>query len=227
MKGLPNEMMPPMLKNAFVFKWSGWRQFIRDFVVIEFGFVLFGLAILIMVHAGLGTSPWVALEVALTKYLPITLGQAVILVAAFIIVLDVFLGQTLGWGTILNMFSIGLLVDWLKPLVPVAPDNLLVQIPYLLLGVLIMGFATALYVGVNAGAGPRDSLMLAIARLFGISVRLARGLIEIVVVTTAFLLGGSIGLGTLLFAICIGPAVQFAFRLLRVKPLQRPAPARL
>jgi uncharacterized protein len=215
-----------MLRNAFVLKWNGWRQFARDLAVIHFGFVLFGISILIMVHAGLGTSPWVALEVAMTHYLPMTLGQAVIAVAAVLIVLNILLGQPLGWGTFANMISIGLFVDWLKPWVPVAPDNLWVQVPYLLLGTLIMGFATAVYVGVNAGAGPRDSLMLAISRLAGVSVRRARTYIEIAVVTAAWLLGGTIGLGTLIFAVTIGPAVQVAFRLLRVRPLQARAEAK-
>lgn len=213
-----------MLKNAFIIKWHGWRQFARDFVVIEAGFLLFGLAIVIMVKANLGTSPWVALEVALTRLFNITLGQAAIIVAAIIIVLDILLREPLGWGSLANMFSIGLWIDWLQPWVPTPPAVWWLQVPYLLLGVLIMGFATGLYVGVNAGAGPRDSLMLATARLFKVSVRTARTMVEVIVVTVGWLLGGSIGIGTLLFALTIGPAVQLAFRLLRVRPLQRAAP---
>jgi uncharacterized protein len=212
-----------MLRNAFVLKWNGWRQFARDFAAIQIGFFLFGVAIVIMYNAGLGTSPWLALEVALTRYLPLTLGQAVIVVAAVIIVLDVLLGQPLGWGSVANMLSIGVFVDLLRPVLPVAPANLWLQVPYLLLGILTMGFATALYVGVNAGAGPRDSLMLAISRLARISVRRARTYIEIAVVSAAWLLGGTVGVGTLLFAVAIGPAVQLGFRLLRVTPMQPPA----
>jgi uncharacterized membrane protein YczE len=213
-----------MLKSAFVIQWRGWRQFLRDMAVIQFGFLLFGLAIVIMVKAGLGTSPWVALEVALTRWLPITLGQAAIAVAVVIILLDILLREPLGWGSLANMLSIGLWVDWVQPRVPAPPAVWWVQVPYLLLGVLIMGFATAVYVGVRAGAGPRDSLMLAIARLGHVSVRRARTLLEIIVVTVGWLLGGSVGIGTLLFALTIGPAVQLAFRVLRVRPLPAPAP---
>jgi uncharacterized membrane protein YczE len=213
-----------MLKHAFIFNWLGWRQFLRDFLVIQFGFLLFGLAIVIMVKADLGTSPWVALEVALTRRFPITLGQAAIVVAALIILLDILLREPLGWGSLANMVSIGLWVDWLQTWVPAPPPVWWLQVPYLLLGVLIMGFATAVYVGVNAGAGPRDSLMLATARLFKVSVRTARTLVEIIVVTVGWLLGGSVGIGTLLFALTIGPAVQLAFRALRVRPLQRAQP---
>jgi uncharacterized membrane protein YczE len=212
------------LQRAFVFRWHGWRRFLRDFLVIQAGFLLFGLAIVMMVKAGLGTSPWVALEVALTHYLPITLGQSVILVAGFIILFDILLGQPLGWGTLANMLFIGLFVDALRPWVLAPPAVLWFQVPYLLLGVVIMGFATAIYVGVNAGAGPRDSLMLAVSRRLRVSVRIARTVIEVIVVIVSLLLGGSIGLGTLLIALTVGPAVQMAFRLLKVKPLQ-PAPA--
>jgi uncharacterized membrane protein YczE len=213
-----------MLKTAFVIKWHGWRQFVRDFLLIQCGFLLFGLAIVIMVKADLGTSPWVALEVALTRLFPITLGQAAILVAAVIILLDIALREPLGWGSLANMVSIGLWVDWLQGWVPAPPPMWWLQVPYLLLGVLIMGFATGLYVGVNAGAGPRDSLMLAVSRLLKVSVRTARTVVEVVVVTVGWLLGGSIGVGTLLFALTIGPAVQLAFRVLRVPP-RRPETA--
>ena len=133
---------------------------------------------------------------------------------------DVLLRQPLGWGTIANMLSIGVWVDWLKPFVPAAPLAWWIRVPYLLLAVLVMGFATAVYVGVNAGAGPRDSLMLAVSRLGKVSVRVARTSIEIGVVLVGWLLGGPVGVGTLLFALSIGPAVQLAFRLLRVRPLQ-------
>jgi uncharacterized membrane protein YczE len=216
-----------MLKHAFVIKWRGWRAFLRDLLVIQFGFLLFGLAIVMMVKADLGTSPWVALEVALTRRLPLTLGQAAIIVAAVIILLDLLLREPLGWGSLANMVSIGLWVDWLQTWVPAPPPVWWLQVPYLLLSVAIMGFATAVYVGVNAGAGPRDSLMLATARLFKVSVRTARTLVEIVVVTAGWLLGGSVGIGTLLFALTIGPAVQFAFRTLRVQTLRRAAPGAL
>jgi len=204
-----------MIAKIFITRWNGWRQFARDFVVIQIGFLLFGVSIDIMVQAGLGTSPWVVLEKALTLHLPITLGQATIAVALVVTLIDVLLKQPLGWGTIANMLSIGLWVDWLKPLVPAAPANVWIQIPYLLLGTLVMGFATAVYVGVNAGAGPRDSLMLAVARLAKVGVRRARTFLEVGVVIVGWLLGGPVGLGTVIFALAIGPAVQVAFRLLR------------
>jgi uncharacterized membrane protein YczE len=217
--------MSAWLRRAFVVRWHGWPRFVRDFAVIQAGFLLFGVAINMMVLAGLGASPWVALEVALTHHLPLTLGQATIVVAIVIIGLDLALDQPLGWGTLANMLFIGLWVDWLRPWLPVPPANPWLQVPYLLVSVGLMGLATALYVGVNAGAGPRDSLMLAIARRFRVSVRAARTTVEVVVVLTSLLLGGAIGIGTLIIALTAGPSVQLAFRLLRVQPLKPVAAA--
>ena len=92
------------------------------------------------------------------------------------------------------------------------------QVLFLVLAVLVMAGATAIYIGVNAGAGPLDSLMIAVARATGLSVRVARAGIEIAVVTSGWLLGGPVGIGTLAFAVAIGPAVQTAFHIFKVSP---------
>jgi len=210
-----------MTNKLFITHWNGWRRFLRDFAVIQFGFMLLALSIDMMLQAGLGTAPWVVLEKAISNHLPISLGRATISVSILLTLLDLLLGQPLGWGSLANMLCIGLWVDWLAPFVPAVPAKIWFQVPYLLLGILLAGFATAIYVGVNAGAGPRDSLMLAVARRANISVHLARTLIEVGVVLLGWRLGGPVGLGTLIFAITIGPAIQLAFRLLRVSPLAR------
>lgn len=216
-------MKPAFWQRAFVWQWRGWRQAARDFAVIQLGFLLFGISINMMVAANLGTSPWLALETAVAQLLPLTLGQAIILTSGFVIALDVALGQPLGWGTLANMLCIGLWVDALQPLTPAPPPTLWVQIPYLLVSVALLGVATAIYVSVHAGAGPRDSLMLALARRLKISVQAARLGIDGTVVVVALLLGGSVGLGTVLIALTSGPAIQAAFKLLRVTP-HPPAP---
>ena len=198
-----------------------WHRFPRDFAIIQLGFGLFGLAIAILIRANFGTNPWAVLEVALLNYIPITAGQASILVGFGVLVFALLLREPVGWGTVANIVFIGLWEDLFLNVLPAAHDNWLIQLPYLLLGVFAMGTATAIYIGVNAGAGPRDSLMLAISRTTGISVRLARTVIEIVVVVAGWLLGGPAGLGTLIFALTIGPSVQAAFRLLKVNPHHR------
>lgn len=200
------------------FRWRGWRRFARDFLFIQIGFAMFGVAINMLVNANLGLDSWDVFQMALTYHLPITLGESSIAVAFIIVLVDVALKEPLGWGTIANMVSIGLWIDALKPYVPTISQELLAQLGYLMVGTLIMGFATAIYIAVDAGAGPRDSLMLALSRLGKVSVRVARTSIEIIVVITGWLLGGPAWLGTLVAAVAIGPVVQFAFKLLRVKP---------
>lgn len=210
-----------MTNKLFITHWNGWRWFLRDFAVIQFGFMLLALSIDMMLQAGLGTAPWVVLEKAISNHLPISLGRATISVSILLTLLDLLLGQPLGWGSLANMLCIGLWVDWLAPFVPTVPAKIWLQVLYLLLSILLAGFATAIYVGVNAGAGPRDSLMLAVARRTGLSTGLARALIEVSVVLLGWWLGGPVGLGTLIFAVTIGPAIQLAFRLLHVSPPER------
>jgi len=204
-------------REFFKFQWKGWKRFAEDFCIIQIGFLLFGLSIDVIVQASLGLDSWDVLQMALTYHLPITLGEASIGIAFLIALLDIILNEPLGWGTIANVVFIGIWVDVLGPYVPSAPHVFPVQIAYLLLGTLIMGFATAIYVGADAGAGPRDTLMLALSRLGKISVRVARTSIEVTVVAIGWFLGGPAWLGTLIAAIAIGPAVQLGFRVLRVR----------
>lgn len=199
------------------FRWMGWKRLARDFVFIQIGFALFGIAINMLVNAKLGLDSWDVLQMALTYHLPITLGESSIAIAFLVVLADVALKEPLGWGTIANMVSIGVWIDLLKPYVPTISYEFPIQLAYLLLGTLIMGFATAIYIGVDAGAGPRDSLMLALARLGRVSVRVARAAIEITVVITGWFLGGPAWLGTVVAALAIGPVVQFAFKIFRVK----------
>ena len=220
------ELVPPAneqpggmrVESAAWLKPVRWQTFPRDFVVIQVGFALFALAIAFLIQSQLGTSPWVVLEVAVIKYIPITPGQAGILTGAVVLLLALALREPVGWGTVGNIISIGLWEDVALQYLPIMKDNLPGQVLYLVLAILFMAGATAIYIGVNAGAGPRDSLMIGVARATGLSVRVARAGIEIAVVTSGWLLGGPVGIGTLAFAMAIGPAVQTAFRIFKVGP---------
>ena len=219
------ELVPPAneqpggmhVESAAWLKPVRWQTFPRDFVVIQIGFALFALAIAFLIQSQLGTSPWVVLEVAVINYLPLTPGQSGILTGAIVLLLALALREPVGWGTLGNIICIGLWEDVALRYLPIRPD-LPGQVLYLVLAVLVMAGATAIYIGVNAGAGPRDSLMIAVARATGLSVRVARAGIEIAVVTSGWLLGGPVGIGTLAFALAIGPAVQTAFRIFKVGP---------
>jgi uncharacterized membrane protein YczE len=193
-----------------------WNTFIRDFVVIQFGFFLYGLAIALMLQANLGTSPWTIFSAAVAEIIGVTIGVMVILTGVMVLAVVLLMREPIGWGTLANILFIGPWVDVWMSMIPSVEQNQAVQLGMLLLSVLVMGFATAIYIGVNAGAGPRDSLMLGIHRKSGLSVRVSRAVIEITVSLVGWLLGGPLGAGTLLFALLIGPSVQWAFKLLRV-----------
>ncbi len=201
-----------------MFKPIRWKTFPRDFLRIEIGFLMFGLAITLMIRGNLGTSAWAVLEVALSKILHVSVGTMTVLMGFTVLSGALILRERIGWGTLANILSIGPWEDFWLARIPSVTDNLPLQITMLLIAVLLMGLASAVYIGVEAGAGPRDSLMLAIKRTTGVSLRVARGGIEVTVVTIGWLLGGPAGIGTLAFALLIGPSVQWGFKLLKVEP---------
>lgn len=194
-----------------------WNAFIRDFLVIQIGFALFGLSIAMLIRSNLGTSPWAVLEVAFSKLTGITPGRMSIIVGFVVLLGALALRERVGWGTLSNILFIGLWEDMFLGMIPSIDDNLLIQASMLLTAIFIMGIASAIYIGVDAGAGPRDSLMLAIQRTTGVSLRVARATIEIIVVLIGWLLGGPLGIGTVIFALLIGPSVQWAFKLFKVQ----------
>lgn len=195
-----------------------WNTFIRDFFVIQIGFMLYGLALVLIIRAGLGTGTWLVLEVALADLLGIKIGTMTVYMGFAVLIIALLLRERVGWGTLGNILSIGPWLNLFLNIFSTPKDNFALQVGMFLLGVLIQGIATAVYIGVEAGAGPRDSLMLAIHRTTGLSIRLARGAIEIIVVLIGWLLGGPLGFGTVAFALLIGPSVQWAFKLFNVQP---------
>ena len=195
-----------------------WNTFIRDFLVIQIGFMLYGLALGLLIRAEVGTSTWLVLEVALADIFGIQIGTLTIYMGFAVLIIALALREQVGWGTLGNILSIGPWLNLFLALIPSGKGLLALQIGMFLLGVLVQGIATAVYIGVDAGAGPRDSLMLAIHRTTGVSIRVARGAIEVIVVLIGWLLGGPAGIGTVAFALLIGPSVQWAFRLFHVQP---------
>lgn len=195
-----------------------WKTFPLDFLRIQIGFLLYGLAITLMIRGKLGTSAWAVLEVALANKLHITVGTMTVIMGFVVLISAVLMREQMGWGTLGNILSIGPWVDLCMSVVPEVNNNLLLQIVMLLTAIIIMGLASAIYIGVDAGAGPRDSLMLAIHRKTGVSIRVARAIIEVTVVTIGWLLGGPAGIGTLVHAVLIGPSVQWGFKLFKVQP---------
>jgi uncharacterized membrane protein YczE len=205
-----------------------WKTFARDFLVIQAGFLLYGLAIALAIRANLGTGTWAVLDVALSKITGRTPGTMTVLVGFTVLLSALLMRERIGWGTLANILSIGPWLDLALYFIPPVENNWPLQLLMLLAGILIQGIATAIYIGVDAGAGPRDSLMLAVKRTTGMSYRMARGLIEVSVLVVGWLLGGPAGIGTAIHALLVGTAMQWAFKIFRVQPHRdlenKPAP---
>ncbi len=201
-----------------MFKPIRWKTFFRDFLVIQIGFSLFGFSIALLIQANLGTSPWAVLTVAFAQLSGLTPGTLTVIIGLVVLAGALILREQIGWGTLTNILFIGPWLDLALWMIPSVSKNIPLQLIMFLCAVLMMGIATAIYISVNAGAGPRDSLMLALNRTRGWSVRRARVVIEVSVVIVGWLLGGPAGIGTLGFALLIGPAVQWSFKLFNVQP---------
>ncbi|HUH96031.1 MAG TPA: hypothetical protein VLZ89_01640 [Anaerolineales bacterium] len=195
-----------------------WKTFVRDMLVIQVGFALFGLSIAMMIRGNLGTAAWSVFEVAMAHILRVTPGTMTVADGFIVLVFAMLMRERVGWGTLANILTIGPWEDLFLYLIPSLKNDLALQITMLLGAILIQGIASAIYIGVDAGAGPRDSLMLAIHRTCGITIGWARAAIEVSIFLLGWVLGGPAGIGTLAFALFIGPSVQSSFRIFKVRP---------
>jgi uncharacterized membrane protein YczE len=180
------------------------------------GLALFGVGIALIIDADLGAAPWDVFHTGVSDLTGIGVGTVIILTGAALLLLWIPLRETPGLGTVLNAVEIGLVVDLVLPLVP-EPDGLAARLSMMLVGVVVIGLGSAAYIGAGLGPGPRDGLMTGIAKR-GISIRVARTGIEVTVLLVGVALGGAIGLGTAVFALGIGPLVQFFLPYLTMQP---------
>lgn len=187
----------------------------RRLVQLYAGLALYGVSMAFFVEARLGVMPWDVLHQGLTRVLPVSLGTMTILVGAVVLLAWVPLRQRPGLGTVSNVVVIGLVVDAVLRVLP-TPGPLAGRVAFVVLGVGLNALATAAYIGARFGPGPRDGLMTGIVRRTGWSVRLVRTSIEVSVVAAGWLLGGNLGVGTVLYAFAVGPLVQPLLPLLRV-----------
>lgn len=172
-------------------------------VQLYVGLVLYGVSSGLMLRSGLGLGPWDVLHEGLAARLGLPIGWVVIGLSVVVLLLWIPLKQKPGLGTVSNVVVIGLAVDGTLAVLPV-PDHLAVRGVLLVTGVVLNGVATGMYVGANFGPGARDGLMTGLAAR-GMSIRLARTIIEVSVLGLGWLLGGTVGVGTLLYAVAIGP----------------------
>ena len=171
------------------------------------GLVLYGVSLAMMLRSGLGLAPWDVFHQGLTRHLPLTIGQAVVAASFVVLLLWIPLREKPGVGTIANAVLVGVSVDATLLLLP-APDGMVWRIVLLVAGVVGNALATAMYIGAQLGRGPRDGLMTGLARRTGRSLRLVRTALEVSVVVLGVLLGGTLGVGTVVYAFAIGPLSQ-------------------
>jgi len=171
------------------------------------GLVLYGVSLAMMVRGDLGLAPWDVLHSGLAAHLPLTLGQAVVVMSFVVLLAWIPLREVPGLGTISNALVIGFSADATLAVLD-RPSAIVLRVLLMVGGILLCGLATALYIGAQLGRGPRDGLMTGLARRTGLSLRLVRTLLELSVVALGLLLGGHLGLGTILYAFALGPLTQ-------------------
>jgi uncharacterized membrane protein YczE len=170
------------------------------------GLALYGLSMAMQIRSGLGLNPWDVLHEGLTTQTGLSFGLITAVTGAVVLLLWIPLRQRPGIGTVANVVLVGLSLDGVLILIPVTGD-LALRWVYLLAGIVVNGIATGAYIGAGLGPGPRDGLMVGFAR-GGRSLRVVRTAIEVSVLLVGWLLGGTVGIGTVLFALTIGPIVH-------------------
>lgn len=192
-----------------------FQHYTKKLFRLNLGFILCALGVVFIISSGTGYGPWDVLASGLATTLGITIGQAVILVSVVLVVIEFFAGSSIGIGTLLNMILIGIYIDWINAPGIIDPGNIYaVKLLFLLIGTVILNFGIWFYMAQGLGSGPRDGLMVVIAKKFNLSIGLVKVINETVAVIVGYLLGGSFGVGTVLIALFSGPLLKAQFDML-------------
>ncbi len=208
------------------------RRLLRRLGQLYVGLWLYGLSAALQVRSGLGLDPWDVLHQGIARHVGLAIGSVLIIVAVAVLLLWIPLRQRPGLGTLSNVVLIGVALNVSLQMLP-GTHVLAVRIALMLGGVLLCGIATGMYIGADFGPGPRDGLMTGLARRTGRSIRLVRTGMEVSVLAIGWLLGGTVGVGTVVFAVCIGPLAQRSLRIFGYRtsnagtPLDGPGSARV
>lgn len=184
------------------------------------GLACFGIGVAFMKQADLGLGPWEVLSDGIARQVQVRMGTVIVYIGVVVLLLWFPLRERPGIGTVLNILLIGNFTNLGLVVIPPA-GALPAQALWLAVGILLIGLGSALYLGSRLGAGPRDGLMLALCRKTGRSVRVIRTGLEVSVLVIGALLGGTVGVGTLVFAFGVGPVIQAMFRLIGEHALVR------
>jgi uncharacterized membrane protein YczE len=196
----------------------------RRLIQLLAGLTLYGVSLAMMIRAQLGLDPWDVFHYGVAVHLPVSFGTVTILVGLAVLLLWIPLRQMPGLGTVLNVFVIGLVTDAALAVLS-TPSALLSRAVLLAAGIVLNGLAGALYIGSQLGPGPRDGLMTGLVRRTGRSVGLVRTAIELTALGVGWLMGGVVGVGTVAYALAIGPIVHVLLPRLtvRLEPVAIPA----
>jgi hypothetical protein len=181
-------------------------------VFLVFGLLLFGLGESVLIASGAGVSPWTVLAQGVSNYTNWSIGFCTFALSALVLLIWIPLKQKPGIGTILNALIIALAIELSLPYLP-QPQTNFMQIQQVIVGVVLVGFGSGFYLIANLGSGPRDGLMVGLQKISNYPISQVRTAIEVCVVIIGWLMGGVVGLGTIIFALGIGPSVSFGFYL--------------
>ena len=185
----------------------------KRIIQLFIGYFVCALGMVMTMNANLGFAPWDVLHQGIANVTGLTIGRANIVIGFIIILIDIFLGENIGWGTVFNMIFIGIFIDviMLKGLIPVL-NSFIPSLIMLLSGVLTLGYGVFIYMSAGFGAGPRDALMVGLTKKTGKSVRFVKNTVEILALSLGYFLGGVPGIGTAILAFSGGYLFQFAFK---------------
>ncbi|PJJ45554.1 putative membrane protein YczE [Glutamicibacter mysorens] len=190
------------------------------FTTLFLGLTLYALAMAMLIRAQLGVDPWDVLHLGIANHVPLSLSTIVIFTGALVLLAWIPLKQWPGLGTIANTLYLGLALDFFLRILPEV-HGLGLQLLVVAVAILVNGLGGALYIGSHFGAGPRDGLMTGLHRHTGVSIRLVRTALELSVLAIGWLLGGPVGIGTVAYALLIGPATQLFIRRTSIRLRQR------
>jgi uncharacterized membrane protein YczE len=198
---------------------DNWGHLLRKMPSLLLGLLLFALGVVANLYSGLGMSPWGVFQYGIARNIPLTFGQVSQIVGLAVLLLGWALGFPPGLGTLANMFFIGFFIDLIMGLglIP-EPGDIIGQFAMLIVSIALIGVASLFYLRVQLGAGPRDGLMVGLVSRLDRPVSHVRIAIEGTVLVLGYILGGPVGIGTLINALLLGPSVQLAFRLGRFNP---------
>lgn len=196
------------------------ENFIARFLRCATGLALFGTGIAFFVQSSFGVPPWDVFHQGIERLTDLPLGTNIVIVSFFVLLLWIPLRIRPGLGTLMNAVQIGLVENAVQAVLP-EPANPVMRAMFVALGMVAIAVGSGLYIGAEFGSGPRDGLMIGISARFGISIRMARTAVEVTVMLVGLALGGTVGVGTFVFALGIGPMVQVTLRAFRMAPSQR------